>query len=782
MDIDRLPRPPKLLKLSRNNNFDPTEEFGRQYRAQYAEILQAFPLGSDAWNGKPGMKPYLPTEDPAEFLKHQYAAADEATQLRTQESFSGVADLRRRKWEANGLTLRGYQRGIVSWNPMAWCAEGRKRSSQLIDLAYGAGKSIIGGVIMEFERNLQTRMLQGGADPEDVPMAGYMVMRKEHALQNALGEQCIVQNPPYTFEQTHINQYYGDLTLLYGAMFTDRMNRKAWKELFTADYPSHRAAAKAARDILGGGKKSSDEEMIDAIAGVLTGKIIYVPGPGNRPVPKAPPPRVGDIDSDTYKGDALYGTPPIEVYPVKASHKDLLPGRKLALPDDAGRELLYVMTSSMVTGTRTRIRDGIREGLQRIGDGGMLMGDEMGRFSSEQVLHPFTERNEIGARARPHLVGLAADDSGRPGWTRSPRLTKERGVELGVLPRVGYEYIVPKSGKLVSPGTEEAFEQFLEAHLADVPLASALKLKQPRERNTLVVVSSGREAVEYMERYAVHCDNKKIPWDVSAYCGSHRRYKEAIRAWFTGPSGGKTLFTTSTDISHAMHLPTLENIEVVGHANVQLLGRLLHNATMIPGQTGAAAARRVTFREHALLGVKPLLRQIAEEQGIALAEEGLTWVPLEVLVDKSGYEADEARPQVKRLHKSAAAIPDASSVRPAARVGTLLEFTNPFTQAQMRKQEGKVPRTYDFTPDSEGLVSEATVDAWIHNEKLSGSWRSAVRMAVRDAYRSGKRGRDLAAAAYAKIDVLHAKHGKGNSNGNGTSAHGRSTKVHHMHV
>lgn len=736
-------------------------------------MLKPFPLGSDAWNGRPGMKPYLPVEDPAEFLKHQYAAADTATQLRTREYFSGTADLRRRKWEANGLTFRGYQKGIVSWQPMAWCAEGRKRSSLFIKIPYGAGKTIMGGADMGFERNMQIRMLLNGAAPEDVPMAGYMVMRKEHALQNALGEQCIVQNPPYTFEQTHINQYYSDLMLRYGSAFTDRLNRKAWKELFAHEYPSQGAAAKAARGIAGGGKKSLDEEMIDAIAGILTGKIIYVPGPGNRPVPKSPPPRAGDIDTNTYKGDALYGTPPIDVYPVKASHKDLLPGRKLALPQDEGRELLYVMGSSVITGTRTRTREGVRQALQRIGSGGVLIGDEMGRFSPEQILHPFTERTEIAADDRPHLIGLAADESDRTGWTRSPRLTMERGVELGVLPRVGYEYIVPKGGKLVSPGTEEAFEQFLEAHLADAPLAAALKLKQPRERNTVVVVPSAREAVEYMERYAVHCDKKKIPWDVSAYCGSHRRYKEAIRAWFTGPGGGKTLFTTLTDISHAMHLPTLENIEVVGSANVQLLGRLLHNATMIPGQSGAAAARRVTFREHALLGIKPILRQVAEEQGIDLPEEGLTWVPLEVLVDKSGYKHDEARPQVQKLHKTASAIPDASAPRPLARVGTPLKFTNPFTQAQLRKKEGKMPRMFDFTPDHEGLISESTIGAWLANEKLSAGWIAAVRMSVRDAHRMGKRGRDLALAAYAKIDSLLAKHANGNGNGgNGNGSHG----------
>jgi hypothetical protein len=748
-------------------------------------IFRAFPQGSDAWKGRHGMQPYLPPQDPADFLKLQYANADEATKLRAQEYFSGIAALQRRKWEANDLTLRDYQKGILCWQPMAWCSEGRKRASLLIDAAYGAGKSIIGGVDMEIERNLQTRMLKDGADAKDVPMAGYMVMRKEHALQNALGEQCIVQNPPYTFEQTHINQYYGDLALLYGSAFTDRIDRKAWRALFVEEYPSHAAAAKAARGLLKGGKKSVDSEMVDAIAGVLTGKIIYVPGPGNRPVPKSPPPRAGDVDCDSYRGDALYGTPPIEDYPVKASHKDLLPGRKLALSEDEGRELLYVMGSSVITGARTRTRDGIREALQRIGNGGVIIGDEMGKFSSEQILHPFTERSEIGASARPHLIGLAADDSGRPGWTRSPRLTKERGVELGVLPRVGYEYIVPKGGKLVSPGTEEAFEQFLEAHLADVALATSLKLKQPRERNTIVVLPSAREAVEYMERYAVHCGKKKIPWDVSVYCGSHNRYKEAIRAWFTGPGSGKTLFTALNDISHAMHLPTLENIEVVGPANAQLLGRLLHNTTMIPGKSGAAAARRVTFREHALLGVKPILRQVAEEQGIELPVEGLTWVPLEVLVDKLGYENDEARPQVKKLHKRASPVPDVSMPRTTARVGRPLEFTNPFTQAQIRRKEGKMPRMYDFTPDGEGLISVATVDAWLKNEKLSTAWVGAVRMAVRDAHRAGKRGRDLAVAAFAKIDALLEKHGNagsnGNGNGNGSNDH-HSPPPHHLHM
>ncbi|MBM3227738.1 hypothetical protein FJZ27_02640 [Candidatus Peribacteria bacterium] len=780
MDIDRLPQPPKLLTFARNANFDPTEEFGRQYRALYAEMLGAFPLESDAWSGPTGRKPYLPLHDPAEFLKKQYALADPPTQLRTQEYFSGVVDLKLRKWEANGLTLRGYQKSILSWQPMAWCAEGSKRSSLFIDVTYGAGKSIMGGVNMKFERNMQTRMLKDGVQPEDVPMAGYMVMRKEHALQNALGEQCIVQNPPYTFERTHINQYYSDLTLLYGAAFTGCVDRKAWTALFADEYASYAAAAKAARGVAGGGKTSRDEEMIDAIAGVLTGKIIYVPGPGNRPVPKSPPPRAGDIDTDTYKGDALYGTPPIDVYPVKASHKDLLPGRKLALPEDEGRELLYVMGSSVITGTRTRTRESIRQALQRIGNGGALIGDEMGRFSSEQILHPFTERSEIGASARPHLVGLAADDSGRPGWTRSPRLTKERGVELGVLPRVGYEYIVPKSGKLVSPGTEEAFEQFLEARLADVPLASALKLKQPRERNTIVAVSSAREAVEYMERYAIHCDKKKIPWDVSAYCGSHRRYKEAIRAWFTGPGGGKTLFSTLSDISHAMHLPTLENIEVVGPANVQLLGRLLHNATMIPGQAGSAAARRVTFREHALLGVKPILRQVADEQGIALPAEGLTWVPLEVLVDKSGYGQDEKRPQVQKLKKSAPDIPDASAPRPFTRVGTPLKFTNPFTQEQQRKKEGKVPRTYDYTPDRDGLISEFTIATWLSNEKLGTAWVGSVRMAVRDAFRNDRRGKDLALAAYAKIDSLLEKQGDRSTNGNNGTHEDRGPAVYRL--
>jgi hypothetical protein len=488
-------------------------------------------------------------------------------------------------------------------------------------------------------------------------MAGYMVMRAEHAFQNALGDQCIAQNPPYTFEKSHIAQYYNDLTLLYGNAFTERVTRPLWSSFFAQEYASSTDAHRAVRDALGQTKKKkaggAPSEMIDAIAAILSGKIVYVPGPSNKPVPKTPPERLGAVDLDTYQGDGLYETPPIEIYPVKASHKDLLPGRKVASVDDEGRELLYVMCSSVITGSRVRTREGVKEALQRIGDGGYLQGDEMGKFSPNQFRYPFTAPHEIGAKKPPHIVGLTADDTGRPGWTRSPRVAD--GIKMGIKPCIGYEYIVSKEkGKLVSPGTEEAWEQFLAARFANLPLSKELGIKQPLERNTMVVVSSATEAIEYMERYALYCGKNGIPWDVSAYCAKYRKYKQAIRDWFCGPGSGKVLFGTEGDLSHALHIPTLENIETVCriHNGKQLLGRLHHNATMLPG-SGSDAARRVMFREHALLGCTPLLTRIAAEQGIELPTEGMTWLPSHILVDKTGYERDRKRSEVKQLLRTA---------------------------------------------------------------------------------------------------------------------------------
>jgi hypothetical protein len=330
------------------------------------------------------------------------------------------------------------------------------------------------------------------------------------------------------------------------------------------------------------------------------------------------------------------------------------------------------------------------------------------------------------------------------------------GIKMGITPCVGYEYIGPKEkGKLVSPGTEEAWEQFLAARFVDVPLSKALGIKQPLERNTMVVVSSATEAIEYMERYALYCGQHGIPWDVSAYCAKFKKYKQAIRDWFCGPGSGKVLFGTEADLSHALHFPTLENIETVCrlHNGAQLRGRLHHNATMLPG-TGADATRRVTFREHALLGCTPLLAKIAAEQGIELPAEGMTWLASHILEDKTGYERDRKRSEVKRLLGTSVPILDAQSNRHMGKVGRPLVITNAFSIANERKKEGKGARQYDFVPDAEGLISAATIQSWLLNEGLAIGYTNPVRCAVRDAYKDKKRGHDLALAAYQKIEQI----------------------------
>ena len=782
MDRSRLPKPPELLQITKGESMQPTREFAQQYRSQIASLFSVFPKESDVWKGTGGMKAYVPLEDPADFVAHKYAVADKSSQDLTAEFFTGIRDLEKHHWKANGKILRDYQRELLKWQSMSWCTGEKVPVAQLIDADFNMGKSLVGGVGMKFFRNLQYRELHEGADPVDVPMAGYMVMRAEHAFQNALGDQCIAQNPPYTFEKSHISQYYNDLTLLYGTEFTDRVRRPLWSALFAEEYASSAEAQKAVRDALGQTKKKkagdAPQEMVDAIAAILTGNIVYVPGPGNKPVPKTPPERLGALGGDTYQGDGLFDTPPIDIYPVKASHKDLLPGRKPANEEDEGRELLYVMSSSVITGSRVRTREGVKEALQRLGHGGLLVGDEMGKFSPNQFRYPFTACEEIGAKSPPHIVGLTADDTGRPGWTRSPAVAD--GIKMGITPCVGYEYIGPKEkGKLVSPGTEEAWEQFLAARFVDVPLSKALGIKQPLERNTLVVVGSAKEAIEYMERYALYCGKHGIPWDVSAYCASFKRYKQAIRDWFCGPGSGKTLFAAEGDVSHALHFPTLENIETVCRIQNggQLLGRLHHNATMLPG-SGAEAARRVTFREHALLGCAPLLAKIAAEQGIELPTEEITWLASHILEDKAGFERDRKRSEVKRLLKTAVPIADTKPNRATGKVGTPLAITNAFSVAHDRKKEGRQGRVYDFVPDAEGLISHATLQQWLQNEGLSFSYTNAVRCAVRDAYQDKKRGHDLALAAYDKINTLLKKSSERDKR-NGSAERGPA--VYRMH-
>jgi hypothetical protein len=352
MDIRRLPTPPELLKVTRGESMQPTREFGIQYRAQVARLFAMFPKESDAWQGKGGLKAYIPPEDPEEFVAKKYAVADPSSQRLTAEFFTGIRDLEAHKWKANGKTLRGYQRELLDWQSMSWCTGSKEIGAQLINAKFNLGKSLVGGTGMKFFRNHQYRLLHEGVDPHDVPMAGYMVMRAEHAFQNALGDQCIAQNPPYTFEKSHITQYYNDLTLLYGKEFTDRVQRPLWSTLFACEYASSGDALKAVREALGQTRKKktgdAPPEMIDAIVAILTGKIVYVPGPGNKPVPKTPPERLGALGLDTYQGDGLFDTPPIDIYPVKASHRDLLPGRKLADEEDVGRELLYVMNGGVI--------------------------------------------------------------------------------------------------------------------------------------------------------------------------------------------------------------------------------------------------------------------------------------------------------------------------------------------------------------------------------------------------------------------------------------------------
>lgn len=688
---------PTLLQLQRGSSGEPTETFGRLYRSQHQHLLQTFSR-PEGWVRDAQNQPITPPEDPAEFLKI-YLRSGQFEQELAAELFT-LLQQAQKTGKVHEFELYDHQLAHMFWGTVAICQGSRSEvNAVLFRNPPGTGKTLELGWFNEGFIHWQQRRAAKGKDP----MLGvYCTTKPTHMAQQAFArDQRVYRTPPYTVNEGTIRRYRKDAGLMVGPQFNKLFPPRIWSELFEIRDATRRLGREiieesldqrglledfhrsfAVVEAMGGdgqrsGKSERDddgqanaestrksEESLDALAALLDGTRMSVRGIYRNPVLVTPPPLAGEeTEVSSYHGDATYAIP--EGYPVQAGRPEWML-RELG-KRERPRFLLWTKSIVSAVRTRERCRDLLRRAV-------FFTDDEIA--SSKPEMYAKAVREAVGCRS-PLIIGATGYE--RPQnlklWSPSPRHDVTESIEQGILPSVAFEAFPGADKRRYSSGTEEAWEQFRDAHFADVRLIGKLGrgLKQPRDCQTIVVAP--RHATrEYAHRLQREYAQRSLPGTVLCYdAKTPIEDRNALQLWFMHDEGHpKILVATASEIARALDLCNIENVEIATVVTpeflYQIFGRLAHSRS----------SHRVYFRQQLLKeSTLTLPRQLQDL--LHLPEKGLKWVPLHCLMSKEAYQSDQRRTKGKDWARERKLLPDVGAKRQSRREfeGSPLDTTAP---------------------------------------------------------------------------------------------------------
>ncbi len=761
-----------------------------------------------------------PADSFEEWMEEKYAGSDEFSQRLVRRMFAIWREMESSGFEANDMELYEHQKALFAWIALSTTTGVREKvANLLVRSPYGSGKSLVAGLVGLAFRQAQEEMILEGTDIKEVPSGVLLGLRKEHMLQNALGQQFAVLQPPYTVERADVNVYWKNLATLFGTDFSDCFEKPkgighGFYGMFNVSEDDENDEEPAARveryvqamnpDRAAAWKKlkpARRAEIVKTLVSLVSGEIIFIPDIYNVPQAEEPLAREESVEDGTvrYRGDSAFAFEETETYRVKATHRHLALNRETytTQPNTENPAKMLIAYGTMVTRAPENIRIDIREEIMKTGRGMFI--DEAGAFTPASLGDSMTQLSG----QPPYMVGFTGGDRGIEGWERSPMLSVQKMIELGLMKPIAFQGI----GDANSPsgqGSEEAWDEYRKTMFADEKTAKSLGLPQPHELDTVVVAPS-KNVREYAHRIKEAHDKEGIP--VKIWCfdptSGDSRWSIVVNGFNAPKQKGdprRVLVAPPSQMSEALHLHA-ECYDVLANMSKypidQTRGRLGH----IRNDEGTKSARekaRTYFRIQYLEGAKgeAYIREIGKMMGIEFEDENEVWESLRCMIDLDAYERDGKR--LNQLSKPRP-IPDTVAVqkrkkrRSQKKEWTALRSTSPFMIEQDRKAAEREarkgphghatgnPKTngqavhaasrvvekseqYTATKDSVSVTLVVDRNGFPTNvDSLANGlspYGGSFGAKVRSAHREGKRGQELASIAlheYIRISEVIAR-------------------------
>ena len=672
-----------------------------------------------------------PVHDFRDWYAQNFQSSDPFTQHFIRRLFTMWDEMMEKGFQANNLTLYPHQKALFAWIALTTRED---ISSLLVRSPYGSGKSLVAGVTVCAFREMQEELIAGGSDPKTIPTGALLGLRKEHMLQNALGQQYAVLQPPYTVERSDVNVYYKNLATMFGEPFTKHFVRPSGKkhpfyDLFSIEEDADDPLSPDARidrylEAMDAERKTSwervskkaRERLLDTLRALIDGKIVFIPDVYNVPQPETPLPREESVMNaeSRYRGDSAYALSESGTYRVKATHKHLALDRTSYTTDPNAEHpsQFCIAYGSMLTRAPENIRADIREEIMKRGR--LLFIDEAGAYTPYSL---GDSMNELSGEW-PKIVGFTGQDRGIDGWTRSPVLSIRQMIASGLMKPIAFMGI----GDARNPpeqGSEEAWVAYRKHMFQNEKTASTLHLPQPHELDTVVIAPPG-QLREYAHRILqAHEEEGKF---VKVWCfdpqAGDSRWSIVVNGFNAPKQEGdprRILVAPPSQMAEALHLHA-ECYDILTNMNRfaidQACGRLGHIRNL-SGTKNEQEKARTCFRIQWLEGAsgEAYIREVAKKMGYALKEEGGTWIPLQCMIDWHAHERDRTRTKLSPPQP----IPDSKAIRMRKKrsrktvqaPSTPLGSTSPYVLERERKRaerEAKLELGERLTEETEGTI------------------------------------------------------------------------------
>lgn len=708
---------PALTMAAKPKGVSAAEKIFLSMRAKIAEVFPDDDEAAWSWTDDAFRKQSIerPETEFRTWLEEQYKDSDAFTQRLVRRMFTIWDGMERDGFVANDKELYEHQKALFAWIAISTATGVREElASILVRSPYGSGKSLVSGLVVRAFKEAQDELIAEGKATEEIPTGILLGLRKEHMLQNALGKQFAVLQPPYTVERQDIAAYWRSLGTMFGPDFSESFAKPAGKkhafyDLFVTSEDEEAAADSSARleAYLAALKEpqrknwaavpeARKSEIMAALLALMDGKAILIPDIYKVPRMEEPLPREeDDVTAGGYRGDSAHALVERAGYRVKASHKHLAVDRAnyTTVPDPENPAHFAIVYGTMVTRATEDIRRDVREEIMtRVGG---IFVDEAGAYTPESL---GDSSAELTGRM-PYILGFTGQDRGTEGWMlRSPTISTQKMVELGLMKPIAFQGIGDARNP-TAQGTEEAWAVYERQMFSDVKTATALKLPQPHEMDRVVVAPSACVR-EYAHRIQRQYEKRGTPVKVWCYdsTAGESRWPTIVNG-FNAPkkedSPIRVLVAPPGMMAEALTL-SAQCYDILAKVNTHALdqtrGRLGHVRN---DERGAARERtRTYFRVQWFEGGsgEPYIREVAKMMGFALEDEHETWRPLRNMIDLAAYEADGRRRGLSEPEPipDAAAIAKRKNRRKEKRAWTPLQATSPFViEVERAKAERK---------------------------------------------------------------------------------------------
>lgn len=690
----------------------------RIFDAMRTQIRAVFPDDDQeawAWTGEDFVRHEIerPGDDYLVWLKEQYEPSNEFAQRMVRRMFTMWQEMEEQGFRANDLELYEHQKALFAWMALS-IANGTHDSIEqlLIRSPYGSGKSLTAGLAVRAFTEVQAELESEGIAANKLPTGVLLGLRKEHMLQNAVGQQYAVLQPPYTVERADINVYWKNLETMFGDDFAKHFKKPNGKthpfyDLFSTDEAETEDALPVPERVqrLVATMDATQQrswaamsakrrgEIVRMLTMLAAGQVVLVPDVYNVPQPERPLPReeTQATTEHRYRGDSAHALRESATYRVKATHKHLAldAAGYTTKPNATNPAQFCIAYGSMVTRDPESIRADIREEVLRRGR--FLSVDEAGAYTPGSLADSMSELSG----ERPLVLGFTGQDRGIEGWSkRSPVLSVQQMIRLKLMKPIAFMGL----GDANNPppvGTEEAWKAYADRMFSPEATAEALNLPQPHELDS-VVIAPPKHLREYAHRIRKAHEEQGIPVKIWCFDPDARdsRWSIVVNGFNAPKEQGeprRILVAPPSQMAEALHLHA-ECYDVLAPMNKfaidQARGRLGHIRNS--GSASEQSKARTYFRVQWLQGTsgEPYIREVASMMGYTLPDENATWQPLRCMIDATAYHADAKRKGLSEPEP----IPDAARVQlrkrrmAAKQAWTPIKSTSPFVLEKERRR------------------------------------------------------------------------------------------------